>query len=623
MLFDKASALLLANQDLLQPFRHILSNDQTPILSTEPGFSWENTLANKSLVYHDCFDGFQCAKLQVPLDWTADEGTDNRTVDIALIKVPATVPVTDSRYGGAVVLNPGGPGGSGVKLVLKEGKYTQTIISADPDADNETAKYFDVISFDPRGVNNTRPTFQCFPSFIERLTFEKELLAYGVPGSSDMAFTNQWARVRTLADSCSKRAIEAGIGEYMSTTSVARDIVEIFERHGEWREQEARKLLGSPKNSKRDLSDQVRYEPGEEMVQYWGFSYGTVLGATLADMYPDRVKRVILDGVVDSFDYYEGGWTSNLHDTDMEIAKFAEYCWMGGPKNCALFDEDGPAFIIQRFSDIVQALMHNPVAVPETEEHASDLATYTDLKMFFWTITYRPLREFHNLAETMAQLEKGNGTGLVQARREMNSQLEQGLSEQCKKDGPYSDACDPYYDGQRLRMISAGVLCSDAEPQTNMTKEEYWDYVQATMKQSRMMGDVWTTIRMPCTQWHARPKWPYEGHFNATTAHPILLIGNTIDNVTPIRNAHKMSKGFTGSVVLQQDTEGHCSSSGVSLCTARAVRTYFQTGGLPEKGTVCSPERLPLDGYSEEEEPALPKGEHDEALWKAIVGVNK
>jgi hypothetical protein len=68
---------------------------------------YEQTPANESLVYHDCFDGFKCAKLQVPLDWTAEEGTDNRTAEIALIKVPAIVPVTDSRYAGPVVLNPG------------------------------------------------------------------------------------------------------------------------------------------------------------------------------------------------------------------------------------------------------------------------------------------------------------------------------------------------------------------------------------------------------------------------------------------------------------------------------------------------------------------------------------
>jgi len=623
MLFDKASALLLANTNLLQPFRNIPTNAQTPILSSKPEFSWETTPANESLVYHDCFDGFQCAKLQVPLDWIAEVGTDNRTAEIALIKVPATVPVTDSRYGGAVVLNPGGPGGSGVNLVLREGKHAQTVVSAGPDADNNTAKYFDVISFDPRGVNNTRPNLQCFPNFIERIAFEKEMLAYGAPGSSNTAFTNLWTLVRTLADSCSKRAIESGIGEYMSTTSVARDIVEIFERHGEWREEEARRLLKSSGKSENDLLDQVKYRPGEEMIQYWGFSYGTVLGATLADMFPERVKRVILDGVVDSFDYYEGGWTTNLQDTDMEIAKFAEYCWMGGPERCALYDKDGPAFIAQRFADITQDLMQNPIGVPGTDEYGADLATYTDLKMLFWATAYKPLVKFHALAETMAQLEKGNGTALVQGRRGSSSQLKKGLSEQCEKDGPYSDACNPYYDGESSSLISAAVLCSDADSQIDMTREEFWHYVQDLMKQSKMMGDVWTTIRMHCTQWHARPKWPYTGHLNATTDHPILFIGNTIDNVTPIRNAYKMSKGFHGSVVLHQDTEGHCSSSGVSMCTARAARAYFQTGELPKKGTICSPERLPLDGYSEEEEPALPKGETDEALWRAIVGVNK
>lgn len=109
--------------------------------STVRRIDHEQTPANESLVYHECFGTFQCAKLQVPLDWIAEEGTDNRTAEIALIKVPATVPVTDSRYGGAVVLNPGtsmqccfrdirsglltcksgGPGGSGVSMVCCRG----------------------------------------------------------------------------------------------------------------------------------------------------------------------------------------------------------------------------------------------------------------------------------------------------------------------------------------------------------------------------------------------------------------------------------------------------------------------------------------------------------------------
>lgn len=90
-----------------------------------------------------------------------------------------------------------------------------------------------------------------------------------------------------------------------------------------------------------------------------------------------------------------------------------------------------------------------------------------------------------------------------------------------------------------------------------------------------------------------------------------------------MRNAITMSKGFEGSAILQQDSEGHCSSAGVSFCTARAIRGYFQTGELPETGTICLPARLPLDGFSEEENPALPEGETDEELWAAMVDMNK
>ncbi|KAG9756878.1 hypothetical protein KCU73_g4695, partial [Aureobasidium melanogenum] len=226
MLFDKVSALLLANSGLL-PSRHVISPLQTPDPAAK--FDWKNITAHESLVYHDCYDGFQCARLQVPMDWTAKRGVDNRTVQIALIKLPASVPVTDSRYGGAVVFNPGGPGGSGVALVHDSGEEFQIQISAGSKADNKTAKFFDVISFDPRGVSYTSPTYHCFPSFIEKMNYNYE--PSGPPSSSDTAFTSFWTSVRTLADSCSKRAIEAGIGEHMSTTSVARDIVEIFERH--------------------------------------------------------------------------------------------------------------------------------------------------------------------------------------------------------------------------------------------------------------------------------------------------------------------------------------------------------------------------------------------------------
>lgn len=109
---------------------------------------------------------------------------------------------------------------------------------------------------------------------------------------------------------------------HMDTAPVARDIIEIFERHGEWREKEAERLLASSKISGAEAWDvraRTAYHPSKEMVQYWGFvrlarmalmawltecikSYGTILGATLAAMYPERIKRAVLDGVADSHD---------------------------------------------------------------------------------------------------------------------------------------------------------------------------------------------------------------------------------------------------------------------------------------------------------------------------------
>ncbi|CAD0107862.1 unnamed protein product [Aureobasidium uvarum] len=605
MFFDSIPAVLLAITHLVQASTNVLSNLQAPTPPATSQFNWGNITATESLVYHDCYGDFQCARLQVPLDWTAEEAADNRTVQIALIKLPASVPVTDSRYGGAVILNPGGPGGSGVKT------NTQTIASAGPDADEKTAKYFDIISFDPRGVKHTTPSFRCFPHFLERLTFEQELAAYGLPGSSDTALPNLWTTYRTLADSCSKRAIEAGIGEHMSTTSVARDIVEIVERHGEWREQEASRLLTSSGNSENDLLDHVKYQPGKEMVQYWGVSYGTVLGATLADLYPDRVKRTILDGVVDSFDWYKGGWSTILQDTDKNAATFAEYCWKGGPENCALYHEDGLDSIAQRFSNITKSLLQNPIGVPGTNVSSPDLITHSDLQKFLGHALYGPLYMFSPLAIVMAEIEHGKGNILAKTKRATDSRLLTTLPKECQKDGPYSRACNPGYGGSDEYMIHLAIMCSDAESKINTTKEQVEELMGDLMEQSKMFGDVWATSMIPCTQWHARPKWPYTGHLNATTAHPILFIGNTFDPVTPIRNAYKMSTGFSGSVVLHQDTAGHGSSSG--------VRAYFQTGELPKLDTTCHPDRVPLDGFDKEVEHPLPEGETDKALWKAIT----
>lgn len=445
------------------------------------------------------------------MDWTVPPEEDIRTVEIAVIRIPATVEVTHPNYGGAIIINPGGPGGSGVGTVLRDGKDLRTLVSAATNSTAADARHFDILSFDPRGVNNSTPYFTCFPDMLQMHAFHLEAAASSALNSSDAAFGLEWARMRALAGTCSERAAEAGIGEFMTTASVARDIIEIAERHGEWREAEALRLLDesrstvsdvphvSPRTAeeKQEVIERTKWRQDEEMVLYWGFSYGTVLGATLSAMFPNRIGRAILDGVVDSFDYMRGGWSTNLQDTDIQIAKFGEYCHAGGPKNCAMYDASGPQAISDALVAIINDLKENPLGVPATDTQAGTIATYSDLKQLFWDKTYNPTMTFHNLSIVLDELRHGNGTRLVQDRRAKFT-FQRELSDECREQGPYSRACFDDKDGWDI-SVGAGILCSDGDDQTDMTKTEYWAYVEDLMEQSTLLGDKWAHIRLPCT----------------------------------------------------------------------------------------------------------------------------
>ncbi|KAK4540432.1 hypothetical protein LTR36_009178 [Oleoguttula mirabilis] len=616
--------------------------DQTPLVSsaakTKLGFLWDEVAPAKQLEWHPCFREFQCARLQVPMDWQGTSTEADRTVELAVIKVEATVPVTHPSYGGAVVLNPGGPGGSGIGQVLRGGYSVRTILSAGPGADSETAKHFDIISFDPRGVNNTRPMLTCFPNHLEAAAYSLVEQAYGMIDSSDTSFDNLWAGKRAVAEGCSKRAAEEGIGKHMSTAPVARDIVEIFERHGEWREKEGQRLLRSmfkaPSDEKEAIVTRTAYRPGKEMVQYWGISYGTILGATLSAMFPERVHRAVLDGVADSHDYMAGGWTTNLQDTDMTFAKLAEYCYDGGMQNCAIWHEDGPAVIAINVATTISHLREHPVSVPGDETHGPALVTYDDLKTLIREIVYKPLLEFPFTAQVLHELSQGNGSSLASWSRSQRPGLGEPLSEQCLKDGPYSPACFQA-PGSTDYFATEGIACSDGPgDRLSQTKEEYREYASSLIAQSSLIGASWASIQLPCTAWHARPHWRYEGNFQSKTTHPVLFAGNTIDPVTPLANAFRMAKGFEGAGVLHQDSEGHGTTAGLSLCSGKSIREYFQTGTLPGKegglddwagmGALCEQDRKPFDGYDGNGDvPELPEGETDKALWEAWVGLNR
>lgn len=119
----------------------------------------------------------------------------------------------------------------------------------------------------------------------------------------------------------------------MTTAYVARDMVQLVDAHGEWRKNEVQRTVNG---------EIVRDEPnGLEKLQYWGFSYGTYLGMTFAAMFPDRVGRLIVDGVVDVEDYKKALWYDNLEDTEKDVDQFYSNCARVGYPACALANATG------------------------------------------------------------------------------------------------------------------------------------------------------------------------------------------------------------------------------------------------------------------------------------------
>lgn len=258
-------------------------------------FDWSTIEPSETLRYHPCHDDHYCARLTVPLDWLDPSNPHN--VTIALIKRPAAVPSTSSTYGGPVLVNPGGPGGSGVGLALKYGSRLQSILDG--------AKHYEIIGFDPRGVGATTPRADCYPDKLARAYEAYQKHGAGFLRADNMKLGWRHELSKAYARRCEgELGGEGGILEFAGTASVARDMVEIIDRIQELHEEEAREF-GAPSDEQKKL---VGGGGKKEVarLQYVGMSYGTLLGNTFASMFPGRVGRMVLDGVADIDDYMAG-----------------------------------------------------------------------------------------------------------------------------------------------------------------------------------------------------------------------------------------------------------------------------------------------------------------------------
>ncbi|MGW6923196.1 alpha/beta hydrolase [Streptomyces sp. NPDC054950] len=210
----------------------------------------------------------QCASLKVPLDHTRPSGEQ---ITLALSRVPHTA----KTYQGPLLVNPGGPGGRGLSLA-------GFVASALPKA---VASQYDVIGFDPRGVGKSTPALDCAPGHFATVRPDS------VPGTEAIEKANV-ARARSFATACAKKY--ARVLPYIDTVSAVRDM------------------------------DAIRAAVGARRLNYFGYSYGTYLGAVYAKLYPQRVRRLVLDSIVDPTGvWYEDNLTQDLAFNDRHRALMA------------------------------------------------------------------------------------------------------------------------------------------------------------------------------------------------------------------------------------------------------------------------------------------------------------
>ncbi|KAF7433707.1 hypothetical protein PC9H_005670 [Pleurotus ostreatus] len=477
-----------------------------------------NLETSTELKWTDCYAQLQCARLQVPLNYSDPEGD---AASIAVTRLPSPLAGTDG-YKGPILIIPGGPGGSGVELVLENGVLLSQVLGPN----------FDFVSFDPRGVGRSTPRASFFDTEAQRRFFDT---SFGVINATSDGLARIWARAQ-ITGALATQHNQNNIFEHFNTESTARDMLRIVEAHG------------------------------RRNIQAWGFSYGTVLGATFASLFPDRIDRLVLDGVLDAESYFATRWSTSLLDTDKTLQAFFDSCFEGGPDLCPFY-ESSPEAISRKLDDLTRTIFLRPVPVQTSISYG--LVDYERLRITIFQSLYTPYATFPVLAQGLADLINGNGTVLYQI-------LEQPVFDcACGSPAPLTSISDG----------GTAIMCTDGA-EVRDTVDELEPFVQGLLRDSQW-GEVWARIRIGCSAWPKQEKKHFKGPFLGNTSHPILWIGNTADPVTPIAGARKMAKGFPGSVVLTQDSPGHCSIAAPSVCTIGFVSAYFMNGTLPDEGVVC------------------------------------
>ena len=458
-----------------------------------------STPAAGALTWARC-GALECATLQVPLDHDQPGG---RQIGIALNRRPAT---DRARRIGSLLVNPGGPGASGVDfLPALLGRISSTVKAR-----------FDVIGFDPRGTGRSSPV-RCLPT----------------------AELDRYFSVDPVPDDAAEKAF--------LLSAVQRFVAGCQQRSGD--------LLPhvGTEDAVRDM-DRIRAAVGDEKLSFLGFSYGTSLGATYAELFPGRVRALVLDGAVDpSLD------TPALNRVqgegfDKAFDAFAADCARQGP-GCPWRPAGGPAKAA--FLALSSRIEKAPVPAGRRRVGPSELTL--GVARFLYSKDAWP-----QLAQGLASLEAGSGAVVLAGFDDLVGR---------KADGSFSND----------QEANVAINCLD-----NPAPRDVAAYEQAAAAATRVAPAFGPTVAwsgLVCGLWPV-PTVGKAEPLRAPGTPPILVIGTTNDPATPFVWAEALASQLPQGRLLRFEGEGH-TAYGDSGCATRIADDYLLTLRLPPGQLRC------------------------------------
>ncbi|MFF8959172.1 alpha/beta hydrolase [Streptomyces sp. NPDC014894] len=459
----------------------------------------------QKLSWRDCgVAGFQCASLKVPLDY-AEPGGDS--IELAVARKRATGP---GKRLGSLMVNPGGPGGSAVG-------YLQMYAGIGYPA--PVRARYDMVAADPRGVARSEPV-ECLGG--------KEMDAYTQTDQTpdDPAETARLTgSFRGFAKGCEQRS--GKILPHVSTVEAARDM------------------------------DVLRAVLGDRRLTYVGASYGTFLGATYAELFPDRAGRLVLDGALDP--------ALPAREVNRDQTAGFETAFQSFAADC-VEQPDCPLGTVSardasaRLKDFFAEVDARPVPTGESRELGESLATTGVLTAMYDEGAWPQLRE------ALADAMKGDGAPLLSLA---DSYYER------EGDGSYSN----------LMYANAAVNCLDL-PAAFTGPQQVEAALAEFEKASPVFGRGFAWAALNCAYWPT-PATGKPHRIEAEGAAPILVVGTVRDPATPYKWARGLAGQLSSGRLLTYDGDGHTAYGRGSDCVDTAINAYLLEGTVPPEGKVC------------------------------------